>query len=155
MKKLLVLFLIVFAAGCKDKEPEPEPNYAADFVGEYWTNTADGGNSTAQTWVITESNNLLNITYTIDYTFRNQGKELRSKEVYTLKDIQVLNPVSFKIAQDAAVNEDGNLKTRRVEGEGVKSTKADGTVVIGITLKFTEPGASSSTSTDYLEFKKR
>ncbi len=156
MKKLLVLFLIVSVAACTNKDNEPKPNYATNFVGDYFTNTADGANSTAQTWVVTSSaENTLNIVYTINYTFKNQGKVFTSKDVYNLKDIQVLNPVSFKIDQDAEWNEDGTLKTRRVSGEGTKSKDGSGAESIGITLTFKNPGATTTTSTDFLEFKKK
>ena len=156
MKKLLALFLIVSVAACKNKDDEPKPDYATNFVGDYYTNTAEGGNTTAQTWVVTStSQNTLNIVYTIDYTFKNQGKVFTSKDVYQLKDIQVLNPVSFKIDQDAEWNEDGTLKTRHVAGEGTKSKDGSGAESIGITLTFKNPGATTTTSTDYLEFKKR
>ncbi|MPR32641.1 hypothetical protein [Salmonirosea aquatica] len=156
MKKLLVLFLIVSVAACTNKDDEPKPDYATNFVGEYWTNTADGANSTAQTWVVTSTTeNTLNIVYTIDYTFKNQGKVFTSKDVYQLKDIQVLNPVSFKIDQDAELNEDGTLKTRHVSGEATKSKDGSGGESIGITLTFKDPGATTTTSTDFLEFKKR
>ncbi len=156
MKKLLALFLIVSLAACTNKDDEPKPNYATNFVGEYWTNTADGANTTAQTWVVSSTaENTLDIVYTIDYTFRNQGKVFTSKDVYRLKDIQVLNPISFKIDQDAEWNEDGTLKTRNVSGEATKSKDGSGAESIGITLTFKNPGATTTTSTDLLEFKKR
>ena len=156
MKKLLVLFLIVSVSACKNKDDEPKPNYATNFVGDYYTNTADGANSTAQTWVVTStSENMLNIDYTINYTFKNQGKVFTSKEIYKLKDIQVLNPISFKIDQDAELNEDGTLKTRHVSGEGVKAKDGSGAESIGITLTFKDPGSTATTSTDFLEFKKK
>ncbi len=156
MKKLLVFFLIVSAAACTNKDVEPKPNYATNFVGDYFTNTADGANSTAQTWVVSSTvENTLNIVYTIDYTFKNQGKVFTSKEIYKLKDIQVLNPVSFKIDQDAELSEDGTLKTRHVSGEATKSKDGSGAESIGITLTFKSPGATTSTSTDFLAFKKR
>lgn len=156
MKKLLALFLIVSVVACKNKDDEPKPNYATNFVGEYFTNTADGANSTAQTWLVTStSENMLNIDYTIDYTFKNQGKVFTSKEVYRLKDIQVLNPVSFKIDQDAELNEDGTLKTRHVSGEGVKAKDGSGAESIEITLTFKDPGSTTTTSTDFLKFKKK
>lgn len=156
MKKLLAFFLIVSVASCTNKDDEPKPDYATNFVGDYFTNTAEGGNSTAQTWLVTSTaENMLNIDYTIDYTFRNQGKVFTSKEVYKLKDIQVLNPVSFKIDQDAELNEDGKLRTRRVSGEATKSKDGSGAESIGITLTFKDPGATATTSTDFLEFKKR
>jgi uncharacterized lipoprotein YehR (DUF1307 family) len=155
MKKLLVLLLIVSLAACKN-DNEATPDYATNFVGNYYTNTADGANSTAQTWAVTSTTeNMLNIVYTIDYTFKNQGKVFTSKEVYNLKNIQVLNPISFKIDQDAELNEDGTLKTRHVSGEATKSKDGSGAENIGITLTFKDPGATTTTSTDYLEFKKR
>ena len=156
MKKLLVLFLIVSVSACKNKDDEPKPDYATNFVGDYYTNTADGANYTAQTWVVTStSENMLNIDYTINYTFKNQGKVFTSKEIYKLKDIQVLNPISFKIDQDAELNEDGTLKTRHVSGEGVKAKDGSGAESIGITLTFKDPGSTATTSTDFLEFKKK
>jgi len=157
MKKLLVFFLIVsVAAACTNKDNEPQPNYATNFVGEYFTNTADASNSTTQTWVVTSTTeNTLNIDYTINYTFKNQGKVFTSKEIYRLKDIQVLNPVSFKIDQDAELNEDGTLKTRHISGEATKSKDGSGGESIGITITFKDMGSSTTTSTDYLEFKKK
>jgi hypothetical protein len=155
MKKLITLLLIVVVAGCKTKKEEPEPIYALEYVGEYWTNTADGGNSTAQTWVITSENNKLYIEYTIKYTFRNQGKEIRSTDVYLLKDIPVNNPKSFKIDQVAELTEDGVKKTRHILAEAVKGTKPDGKEFIGTTIKFTDPATNNSLSTDYLEFKRK
>ena len=156
MKKLFVFFLIVSVVACTNKDDEPKPDYATNFVGDYFTNTADGANSTAQTWVVTSTaENTLNIVYTIDYTFKNQGKVFTSKEIYRLKDIQVLNPVSFKIDQDAELNEDGTLKTRRVSGEAVKSKDGSGAESIDITLTFKDPGSTTTTSTDFLKFKKK
>lgn len=156
MKRLFVALFIVSIVGCKGKKTEPEPDYALEFLGEYWTSTADGNNSTAQTWVITTpAERKINIEYTIDYTFRNQGKEIKSKDVYTMTNVDVLSPTTFKIDQDAVLNSDGVLKSRRVQGEGVKSVLTNGTEYIGITIKFTDPGATTSSSTDFLEFKKR
>ncbi len=156
MKKLFVALLLVSIVSCKDKKNEPEPDYALEFVGEYFTNTADGNNSTSQTWVITSpAERMIDIQYTIDYTFRNQGKEIKSKDVYTLTDIQVLNPNTFTIDQDAVLNSDGVLKSRKIQGEGVKSLLTNGTEYIGITIKFTDPGSTTSTTTDFLEFKRK
>lgn len=156
MKKLFVALLIVSVVSCKVKKNEPEPDYSLEFVGEYYTNTADGNNSTAQTWVITTpAMNTINIEYTINYTFRNQGKELKSKDVYTLSNIKVLNPNTFTIDQDAVLNSDGVLKSRRVQGEGVKSLLTNGTEYIGITIKFTDPGSATPITTDFLEFKRK
>lgn len=156
MKKLFVALLIVSIVGCKGKKTEPEPDYALEFVGEYWTSTADGNNSTAQTWVITTpAEKTITIEYTINYTFRNQGKEIKSKDIYTLSNIQVLNPNTFTIDQDAVLNSDGVLKTRRVQGEGVKSLLTNGTEYIGITIKFTDPGSTTPIATDFLEFKRK
>ncbi len=155
MKKLTVLLLIVFVAGCKTKNDEPEPKYALEYVGEYWTNTVNGNNSTVQTWVVTSENNKLYIEYTIDYTFRNQGKVITSKEVYTLTDIPVDNPKTFKIDQVAELVEDGVKKSRRIQAEATKDVKPDGTEYIGTTINFPDPNTGASTSTDYLEFKRR
>ncbi|HEV7348585.1 hypothetical protein [Telluribacter sp.] len=155
MKKLLLLLLVVSFLGCKESAPAPDPDFAANFVGEYWTITTDGNSSTNQTWVVTSRDKRLNITYTINYLFKSQGKEIRSTDVYTLKDVLVLNPTAFKIDQQADLNEDGKVKVRRVEGEAIKSTKPDGSEVIGITFKFTDQGSTTSVTTDYLEFKKK
>lgn len=156
MKNLFVALLIISIVGCKGKKVEPEPDFALAFVGEYFTNTADGNNSTAQTWVVTSSSvGTIDIVYTIDYTFRNQGREIRSKDIYTLPAIQVFNAETFTIDENAVWNSDGFLKSRRVQGQGVKSVMANGTEFIGITIKFTDTGSATPITTDYLEFKKR
>lgn len=156
MKKLLAVFLITAVVACDKKKDEPTPNYAENFVGEYWTNTADGKNTSSHTWVVTSTGkNTLNIDYTINYVLQYQGKEIKSTDVYKLTDIQVLNPVSFKINQDAELSEDGKLKTRHVEGEAVRAKDTNGNVSIGITFKLKDPGSTSTTTTDFLEFKKK
>ena len=98
MKKLFVALLIVSIAGCKGIKKEPEPNYALEFVGEYWTNTTDGSNSTSQTWVITTpGEKLVDIEYTINYTFRYQGKEIKSTDVYKMSNVPVLMPLRSRL----------------------------------------------------------
>lgn len=156
MKKLLVLLLFVSLASCNKDKNDPDPQYAKDFVGTYDTSTSIGGNSTTEKWVVSEANNLLNIDYTRDFVAVVQGKELKSNDRYRLRDIQVLNPISFKIDQDAEVLENGaQVRTERISGEVTKSTNSSGTVVLGTTLKFLKAGASNPTSTDFLEFKKQ
>ncbi len=156
MKKLLVLLLFVSFVSCNKDKNDPNPQYAKYFVGTYETNTSIGGNSTNEKWVVTEANNLLNIDYTRDFVVLVQGKELRSNDRYRLKDIQVLNPISFKIDQNAEVVENGaQVRTEGVMGEVTKSTNSAGIIVLGTTLKFLKAGASNPTSTDFLEFKKQ
>lgn len=152
MKKLFVLLLFVSVTACNKKNKDPEPQYAKDFVGTYQTNTSISGNSTTEKWVVTESDNLLNIDYTRDIVAVVQGKPFKSSDRYSLRAIQVLNPISFNIGQEADFTENGSApRKERIRGEVTKSTNSSGIVVLGTTLKF---GETNPTSTDYLEFKK-
>jgi hypothetical protein len=155
MKKLLVFVLLVSVLSCKEKAPEPEPDFAADYAGDYWTETADGNNSSIHSWAVRAKEKMLDIDYTINYIFRYQGKEIRSIEVYKLRDIQVLNPSAFKIDQTAELTDDGKSRARRVQGDATRTTKPDGTEVIAVTFRFTDPGNPTPITTDRLEFKKR
>lgn len=153
MKKLLVLFLFVSLASCNKDKNDPNPQYAKDFVGTYETKTSSGGNSTTEKWIVSEANNLINIEYTRDIVAVVQGKPFQSNDRYRLTDIQILNPISFNIDQEAEVIENGSqVRKERIRGEVTKSTNSSGIVVLGTTLKF---GETNPTSTDFLEFKKQ
>ncbi|CAG4994637.1 hypothetical protein DYBT9275_01435 [Dyadobacter sp. CECT 9275] len=156
MKKLIICCLIVFIGSCKSKkETEADPDYSSRFVGDYWTNTVNGTNSTAQDWKVTSlGKNLLGINYTINYTFREQGKEIKSVEIYKLTKVTVVDSLTFRINEDAELSDDGVTKVRKVEADGVRYTDAANKSNIGITLKFTDPGGASSMS-DFLIFKKK
>ncbi|WP_131694806.1 hypothetical protein [Dyadobacter tibetensis] len=157
MKKVLFCCLIIFMGACKDnnKGEEPAPDHSNEFVGEYWTNTVNGNNSTAQTWVVSRlDKNLLGIEYTVEYTFKDLGKEIKVTDKYTFDEVVVIDALNFKINEDAVYSDNGFEKIRRVSGDGVKIRDAAGSTKIGITLTLTDPG-KSPVVTDYLEFKKR
>lgn len=158
MKRIIVCCLIVLMAACKkDNDPVVEdPDYSEQFVGDYWTNTVNGTNSTAQTWKITNlGKNLLGIDYTINYTFKEQGKEIKSTEVYKLVKVAITDSVTFKINELAEMTDDGVAKTRNVVADGVKIRDLAGAIKIGTTVKFTNADNSNPVTTDYLEFKKK
>ncbi len=159
MKNLIIAFLVIFFAACKDKNSSKEevaPDYSTEFVGEYVTQTVNGGNSTSQNWVVTRlDKNLLNIIYTVDYTLRDQGLEVKRKFVYTLKNVKAIDKLNFTISEDANYTDDGFDKVRNVQGNGLKITDANGNIKIGVTFRFSDIDGTNVSNSDYLEFKKK
>ncbi len=159
MKKILIFGLVLLFAGCKDKNGGSEPvspDYSTEFVGDYWTTTVNGNNSTNQTWVVTrQDKNLLNILYTLEYVFREQGKEIKSKEIYKLTKVKAVDKLNISINEDATFSDDGFEKIRSVRGNGLKITDAIGNIKIGVTFKFSDVGGGNPVTTDFLEFKKK
>lgn len=159
MKKILFVALVFIFAGCKDKNGGSEPvapDFSTEFVGEYWTNTVNGNNSTDQKWVITrQDKNLLNIVYTIDYVFREQGKEIKSKEIYKLLKVKSVDKLNMSINEDATFSDDGFEKIKTVQGNALKIIDASGNTKIAVTFKFSDVGGGNAITTDYLEFKKK
>ncbi|PWJ57326.1 hypothetical protein CLV98_10733 [Dyadobacter jejuensis] len=157
MKKILFCCLVLLMGACKDKnnEPEPDPDYSTEFVGQYGTTTAKDGISTVQTWDVSRvDKNLLGIKYTVAYTITAPGKVFTSTDIYNLDKVVVIDALNFRIDQQALYTDDGFEKIRTVQGDGVKIRDANGDIKLGITMNLIDQDGSSQSS-GYLEFKKK
>lgn len=163
MKKLIFVCLVVFMASCKDKEVDitPDVDYAPEFVGNYWTNTADGNTFTKHRWNIKQlSKNQLELLYNKETTVTVFGTEISSTQSYTLVNVNAMNKDSISINENVEVSEIVNGVPRekalkqKVEGLGIKTISSAGVQQINITLKVTNSETGAVSSQDYYEFKK-
>ena len=155
MRKLILFSLIVLFISCKKHEEIVEdPDLAVDFVGNYFTATANDTYNTNEDWVVKRlDKNLLEISYKV-VTNYSKPQPLTLTYVYTLKNVVVNNATTLTINESADVNKNGTAARSKVEGTGVKSSSG-GVTKIGITLKITDLPGNMVTTREYLEFKKK
>lgn len=155
MRKLVFFSLVVLFLSCKkDEEVEPDQDLAADFVGNYFTATANDTYNTNEDWVVKRlDNNLLEIDYKV-VTNYSKPQPLTLTYVYTLKNVVVNNATTFTVNESADVDKNGVAARAKVEGTGVKSSSG-GLAKIGITFKITDLPGNMVTTREYLEFKKK
>jgi hypothetical protein len=158
MKKLIFCCLVVFMGACKDKDKEvdPERDFAAGFVGEYQTTTIEGSVSTLHTWNVEKvNNNQLKIAYGKDFAVEVPGGVLSGWQKLELGDVTTTSAERFTIDETVTVEQNaGATFTQRLEGQGTKVISAAGNPQINVDLKITTSTTGVSTS-HYLEFKKR
>ena len=155
MRKLILFSLIVLFISCKkDEEIVEDPDLAVDFVGNYFTATANDTYNTNEDWVVKRlDKNLLEISYKV-VTNYSKPQPLTLTYVYTLKNVVVNNATTLTINESADVNKNGTAARSKVEGTGVKSSSG-GITKIGIMLKITDLPDNMVTTREYLEFKKK
>ena len=163
MRKLIFFCLVVFMASCKDKDVDivPDEDFAPEFVGNYWTNTANGNTFTKHNWNIKQlSTNQLELLYNKEAKVTVFGTEIVSTQTYTLVNVNVMNKDSISINENVEVTETvngtatGKVLKQKVEGTGIKTLGSSGVPQIAITLKVTNTETGVVSSQDYYEFKK-
>ena len=155
MRKIIVFCLVVLLASCKDKEVvDADPDLSTDFIGNYFTATANDTYNTNEDWAITRMDkNLLQITYKV-VTNYSKPQPLTLTYVYTLKNVVINNATTFTVNESADVDKNGTMARSKVEGTGVK-LDVNGLTKIGITFKITDLADNKVTTREYLEFKKK
>ena len=155
MRKIIVFCLVVLLVSCKDKEVvDPNPDLSADFVGNYFTATANDTYNTNEDWVVKRvDKNLLEISYKV-VTNYSKPQPLTLTYVYTLRNVVITNATTLTISESADVDKNGTMARSKVEGTGVKSV-VSGVTKIGITFKITDLADNKVTTREYLEFKKK
>lgn len=158
MKKLIFCCLVVLMGACKDdkKDPEPEVDHAAGFVGVYATTTVGTGTSHHEWKVTTEAKNRLSIAYTKKTEISVVGTTLKLTQEYPLTQVKVTGADSFEINEEVDVKQStGEPLKQKVAGVGTKIVNANGVPQINITMKLVNSATGASQPDDYLEFKKQ
>ena len=142
----------------KDKEVDPENNFAAEFVGNYGTTTINNNVIlTDHLWEVSRvNNNQLKIKYTKDITVSVPGSgDFKTLETLELVGVTTTSGNKFMINETVDVQQqNGSVLKKKVEGEGTKTVNASGVQQINIDLKLTDI-ATGVPITEYLEFKKK
>jgi hypothetical protein len=160
MKKLIFCCLVVLMGACKgkDKDVDPENNFAAEFVGNYGTVTINNEVIlTEHLWEIGRvDNNKLKIGYTKNITVSVAGSgDLTNWQKLELLSVTTTAANKFTINETVDVQQQsGAVLRQKVEGEGTKVINAAGVAQINIDLKLTNTATGVAT-TEYLEFKKK
>lgn len=157
MKKLIFCCLVVLMGSCKDDDDkvEPDTDFTSEFVGNYWTKTADAVFAADHTWEVTTlSKNLLGIVYKKNVTATVSGIPVTAYQNYVLANVVTTAKDSFTINEEVDVDQTGGVALKqKVEGIATKITNASGVQQINITLKTTNSKTGVATE-EYLEFKK-
>lgn len=158
MKKLIFFCLVIFMGACKDKDKdvEPENDFASGFVGSYQTTTIENGLATNHIWDIQKiNNNQLKIIYDRSYTVEIPGETLVRVHKTELGNVTTTSADRFTINETVTVDQGGGVtRSEKLEGQGTKVLNASGNQQINIDLKITNTGTGTSTQ-PYLEFKKK
>ena len=158
IKTLIFCFLVVLLGSCKDKEKEVEPDvdFATAFSGNYYTFTAEGSGGTEQLWEITPiSKNQLKIAFTKNFNATVGVNTIRWSNKFNLVKVEVDSQDKFTINEISDVEQSqGGALQLKLEGVGTRVTNAAGIQQINIDLQTTNT-ASGAVSKEYLEFKKR
>lgn len=157
MKKLIFCLLVVLIGACKEKDDDkkPEENFAANFVGSYWTNTVAGSIGTEHTWDVTAVNSKqLKIVYNVAINGVVSGSVIKNNYSYTLNNVPVTDKETFTLSQSVDQTSNGKTVKVKLDGEGKLAVNAAGTTIVKINLKVTQENDGTST-TEYLEFKKK
>ncbi|HEV7382258.1 MAG TPA: hypothetical protein VGN64_20830 [Dyadobacter sp.] len=158
MKKLIFCCLIIFMGACKDKDKdvEPDADFAAGFVGSYQTTTIENGLSTNHVWDVQKvNNNQLKIVYDRSYVVEIPGETLVRVQKTELGNVTVTSADRFSINETVTVDQGGGVtRTEKLEGQGTRVTNSAGNQQINIDLKITNTATGVSTQ-PYLEFKKK
>ena len=158
MKKLIFCCLVVLMGSCKDKndDPEPEVDYAPEYVGSYGTLVVDGPTSVQNDWVITATGkNQLAIVYTRNIHVEIAGTEVDVVQEYSLVDVQTTKD-SFTINETVDVKQDNGKPLRHlVTGMATKVAGASGVAQLNTNIKLADPANGKTSYEGYLEFKKK
>jgi hypothetical protein len=159
MKKLIFCCLVVLMGSCKDKnkDVEPETDFAPEFVGKYETTTVAPSIVTKQAWDVTVTGkNQLNIVYNKNLEVKVPGTSITLDQEYTLVNVKSTSKDIFEINEVVDVKQsNGKPLQQKVEGIATKATSAAGVPQINITIKLSDPGTGSVATEEYLEFKKK
>ncbi|SKB43818.1 hypothetical protein [Dyadobacter psychrophilus] len=158
MKKLIFCCLVVLMGSCKDKndDPEPEVDYAPEYVGSYGTLVVDGPTSVQNDWVITATGkNQLKIVYTRNIHVEIAGAEVDVVQEYNLVDVKSTKD-SFTINETVDVIQSTGKPLRHlVTGLATKVAGASGEPQLNTNIKLADPSNGKSSYEGYLEFKKK
>ena len=158
IKTLIFCCLVVLLGSCKDKEKEVEPDvdFATEFGGNYYTYTAEGNGGTEQLWEVTPiAKNQLKIAFTKNINATISGTTITGWQKYNLVNVVTTSKDSFTISETAnAEQNSGVVLNQKVEGVGTKVTNSAGVQQINIEIKTTNTASGIATK-EYLEFKKR
>jgi hypothetical protein len=160
MKKLIFLCFVVLMASCKDKEKEvePDPDFATEFVGSYWTKTAFDNYETDETWEITAvGKNQISIAYNKDIFVNIPGSPITFWTKYTLSNVMATSKDSFTINETVDVQQkDGKALKLKVEGVVTKGTNSAGVDQLDVTLKTTDVATGATNGNgDVRAFKRK
>ncbi|TDE18161.1 hypothetical protein [Dyadobacter psychrotolerans] len=158
IKTLIFCCLVVLLGSCKNKEKEVEPevDFATEFSGNYYTYTAETGGGTEQLWEVTPiAKNQLKIAFTKNTNATISGETFTLSQKYNLINVVATSKDSFTISETANVEQSNGIPlSQKVEGVGTKVINSAGVQQINIELKRTN-SASGIVTKEYLEFKKR
>ena len=158
IKTLIFCCLVVLLGSCKDKEKEVEPDvdFATEFSGNYYTYTAEGTGGTEQLWEVSPiAKNQLKIAFTKNVNATVSGETFTLSQKYNLVNVVANSKDSFTINESVDVEQsNGAVLKQKVEGVGTKVVNSAGVQQINIELKRTN-SASGVVTKEYLEFKKR
>ena len=145
---------------CKDKEKEVEPDldFATEFAGNYWTKTAFDNYETDETWEITAvGKNQISILYNKDIFVNIPGNPITSWTKYTLANIATTSKDSFTINEIVDVQQkDGKALKLKVEGVVTKALNSAGVEQLDVTLKTTDVATGATNGNgDVRAFKKK
>jgi len=152
--------MVVLMGACKDKDKEvdPETNFAAEFVGNYGTLTVNSSVITTEhTWDIGRvNNNQLKIAYTKNISVAVAGSgNLTNWQKLELVGVTTTAGNKFTINETVDVEQQsGGALRQKIEGEGTKVVNSAGVQQINIDLRLTNTATGVAT-TEYLEFKKK
>jgi hypothetical protein len=159
MKKLVFCCLVILMGSCKDKnkDVEPETDFAPEFVGKYETTTIAPSIVTKQAWDVTvKDKNQLNILYNKNTEVKVAGSSITLDQEYSLVDVKSTSKDVFEINEVVDVKQSNGLPLQqKVEGIATKVLNAAGAPQINITIKMSDPGSGSVATEEYLEFKKK
>lgn len=159
MKKLIFCCLVILMGSCKDKnkDVEPEPDFAPEFVGKYETTTVAPSIVTKQAWDVTvKEKNQLNILYNKNTEVKVPGTSITLDQEYSLVNVKSTSKDVFEINEVVDVKQsNGKPLQQKVQGIATKVVNASGVVQINITIKTSDPGTGSVALEEYLEFKKK
>jgi len=158
IKTLIFCCLVILLGSCKDKEKEVEPDvdFATEFSGNYFTYTAEGSGGTEQLWEITPiSKNQLKMAFTKNFNATISGQTVRWSNKFNLVKVEVNSQDKFTINEISDVeNSLGGTLQFKLEGVGTKVINPAGIQQINIDLQTTNT-ATGVVTKEYLEFKKR
>ncbi|WAC09271.1 hypothetical protein [Dyadobacter pollutisoli] len=159
MKKLIFCCLVILMGACKDKnkDVEPEPDFAPEFVGKYETTTVAPSIVTKQAWDVTvKEKNQLNILYNKNTEVKVPGTSITLDQEYSLVNVKSTSKDVFEINEIVDVKQsNGKPLQQKVQGIATKVVNAAGVPQINITIKFSDPGTGAVALEEYLEFKKK
>lgn len=142
----------------KDKEVDPENNFAAEFVGNYYTLYIDGQILSEHTWDVERlDNNRLKIAYTQNRSTTISGQNVPIlTQKWNLTNVTTTSGDQFSINETVDVEQSsGAALKQKVVGVGTKVINASGVQQINIEMALTNTATGVEEKLPYLEFKKK